>query len=137
MNKRLDMLTGSPALIFDPVPAKWISELFARFAATYGRLWSSSHDSENDLKLSVIAWSEDLAGLSRDDIRCGIANLAHKDDPKYPPNAYEFRELCVGNQASKWALQSYRPFKRVENGVRTKSVARKAMSDIKFQLGLS
>jgi len=47
---------------------------------------------ENGLAMFETEWAEGLAGLSGDDIRCGIAWV--RDNSDWPPSISEFRSAC-------------------------------------------
>ena len=75
----------SPAL-----PLAWVERLFARFSAMYGAkfldMWANV-----DKDMLKQAWTEDLAGLTPDEIRRGLEVCKTKT---FPPTLPEFIGFC-------------------------------------------
>lgn len=74
----------------NPLPLPWVERLFERFAAMYGGKFL---DLWRDMDVAAVksAWAEDLAGLTVDEIKSGLAAL--KTRP-WPPTLPEFIALC-------------------------------------------
>ena len=74
----------------DALPEAWIDSLFARMSAFYGArfadMWRGT-----DLDEVRRTWGRELAGLTRDELRAGVANLRTRF---FPPTLPEFIALC-------------------------------------------
>lgn len=73
-----------------PLPLPWVARLFERLSDMYGSLW---HDRWANMPMPRVmaTWAEDLADISVDELKAGLA--ACKTRP-YPPTLPEFRALC-------------------------------------------
>lgn len=60
-------------------------------ASTFGPIWISSYGKSDDG-----TWQKILSDLSQEQIACGVHALKHWQE-KYPPNAIQFRKLCLEN----------------------------------------
>ena len=84
-----------------PLPSAWVDRLFevfnARYGAKFADLWRDLDP--GDLKL---AWSEDLAGYSGDEIRRGLELSKTRT---WPPTLPEFMLLCrpLADSRADWA----------------------------------
>lgn len=58
-------------------------------ASTFGPVWISSYGKSDDG-----TWQKILSDLSDEQIACGVKALKHWQE-KYPPNAIQFRKLCI------------------------------------------
>lgn len=70
----------------------WLNNLFLRFGAIYGGLWSHDVASESGLLLKRLEWYGALAGFRHDVINSAI-NLTRTHFDK-PPSIKEFVDLC-------------------------------------------
>lgn len=74
----------------EAVPQSWVDNLFARMSALYGSkfadLWRST-----DLQQVRRTWGLELAGLSNDELRAGVAALRNRP---FPPTLPELIALC-------------------------------------------
>lgn len=70
--------------------SRWVEALHAKLAVRYGERWSRLY---SDLPIEVLRadWAEVLSGLKGDRIAYGLAHLP----PDAPPNAMQFRALCL------------------------------------------
>jgi len=82
--------TSSMSMPAKSCPLAWVERLFERLSGMYGArfadMWAGS-----DLEAVKAIWSEDLAGYSGEEIRCGIAACKSK---AWPPTLPEFLLLC-------------------------------------------
>lgn len=67
-----------------------VTFIFERMEYRYGDEWARKYKNIDMLKMAK-AWQIDLADLTLDEIKRGVA--ATKDE-KYPPNCPRFREMC-------------------------------------------
>lgn len=73
------------------LPLPWVERLFARFSVMYGKHWLEMW---NGIPMSAVmaAWSEDLAGVTADQIRKALDHC--KGNAKFPPTCPEFVAMC-------------------------------------------
>lgn len=72
-----------------PASSVWIDALFARLSARYGVAFQRQY-SEIDPAAVKADWANTLDRMSADAIRAALENL-----PDRPPNAGQFRRLCL------------------------------------------
>lgn len=83
-------LTPNSGKSTDSVPPQWIDRMFQRFAGMYGKHWL---DMWVGIDLAGVkqVWSEELAGLSPQEIAAGMEACKTRT---FPPTLPEFRSLC-------------------------------------------
>lgn len=94
MNAPLTPSTLKPGMSTDwpaeAVPQSWVDSLFARMSALYGSkfadLWRGT-----DLQQVRRTWGVELAGLTNDELRAGVAALRNRP---FPPTLPEMIALC-------------------------------------------
>jgi hypothetical protein len=99
----------------------------------YSHKWLSAIDTDELYALALDEWTMRLAGLTRAEIRNGIANLPSG----WPPSSIEFKELCVGDD--KHNTGAYKPFdkSRAIEQKPNKEIARAGMAEAKAMLGVT
>ena len=70
----------------------------------YTHRWLSALPSNELVVLAMEDWSEQLAGLTADQIKAGFDRL----DSEYPPSPVEFRRLCLNAQDKEHNTAAYR-----------------------------
>jgi len=78
------------------LPIHWTSELFKKWQGRYGHKWTSAI--EGIEKIAVTEWSEELAGVTGEQISYGLKEW--KED--WPPSAPEFRKCCLNQSKGDW-----------------------------------
>ena len=73
-------------------PEHPIWDVWAIMRDQYGAQWT--HGEEPSM-----GWVLALRDMSQEQLRNGVYNLSHREDTKWPPNAQEFRDLCLTNFA--------------------------------------
>lgn len=81
---------------------KLLDTLWTKMAELYGHRWTASFGMTPS---SDHAWASALAGLTGEQIACGLVALSERGDD-WPPSAPEFRKLCTGNSAESLGLPS-------------------------------
>lgn len=72
-----------------------MDELFARFAARYGRAWTTQcGTTDRAMALTHAEWAETLAGLTRAQVQHGLVIDAKRGD-QWPPSSPQFRAMCL------------------------------------------
>lgn len=74
----------------------WTTQLFKKFQARYGHKWVSAIQGIEEL--AVTEWSEQLAGLTGDQIKHGLDTWTED----WPPCAPEFRKCCLDQSDGDW-----------------------------------
>jgi hypothetical protein len=69
----------------------------------YPNTWKATYfesplDQSGNITTIAAEWVLQLTGLSNMEIKQGIDNLANRDNKAFPPNAMEFKDLCVGSE---------------------------------------
>lgn len=74
----------------DAVPQRWVDDLFARMSGMYG---SKFADLWRGVDLTVVRkmWGQELAKLSKDELKFGVQTLMSRP---FPPTLPEFVSLC-------------------------------------------
>jgi len=118
------------------LPAHWITELFKKWQGRYGNKWLSAI--EGIEKIAVAEWSEQLAGLTGEQIKHGLDSWTED----WPPSAPEFKKICLGHDEQKGLSHNtaaYREFKR-NNRLLEKQpdpeIAKSALDEMKEKLGI-
>jgi hypothetical protein len=80
-----------------PLPALWVERIFGRLLGIYGRQFSDKFSRmvgnvDAGMENAKQVWAEELAGFH--DMPESIAHALKNLDPKFPPSAIEFRDLC-------------------------------------------
>lgn len=75
--------------------ASWVDRLHTRLLARYGTAWVRKWDGV-DAGLMKADWAEVLHGITADGVRYALENLP----PDNPPNATQFRAICLAKPAS-------------------------------------
>lgn len=85
----MNQLTSQPN--HAELPDAWVTKLFARFAAMYGKHWL---DMWGDVPIAEVkaAWAADLGRFSGDQLRKALDHC--KSQCKFPPTLPEFVGLC-------------------------------------------
>lgn len=94
------------------LPASWVEKIFARLLGIYGRQFSDKFSRmvgniDAGMENAKQVWSEELAGFS--DHPEAIAHALKNLDPKFPPSALEFRELCRHAPRKETPALPYKP----------------------------
>jgi len=55
-------------------------------------------DEDGKLTPGACEWSSQLSTLTPTEIKKGIDNLLNREEKRFPPNAMEFKDLCLGNE---------------------------------------
>jgi len=116
------------------MPIHWISELFKKFQGRYGHKWASSI--EGIEKIAVNEWSEELDGVSGEQVAFGLKQW--KED--WPPSAPEFRKCCLNESNNEdWrhkgaAYKDYIPRDRQLTQKCTPEVAEDCLAKMKREL---
>jgi hypothetical protein len=55
----------------------------------------------NELTAVALDWVAQLKGIKKSEIKTGINALSNREEKRFPPNAMEFRELCIGSDNEK------------------------------------
>jgi hypothetical protein len=55
----------------------------------------------NKLTAVALDWVAQLKGIKKSEIKTGINALSNREEKRFPPNAMEFRELCIGSDNEK------------------------------------
>lgn len=84
-------LPAKPSETLPEIPKEWIDRLFARLWAWYGKAIEEKWGADIELAKSI--WREDLAGLSTEQLKAGMAHC--RDSCKFPPSLPEFRNICL------------------------------------------
>lgn len=80
------------------LPKSWISALFLRFQGRYGFKWLGGIEGiENE---AVTEWSEQLAGLTGEQIKKGLTDW----NGDWPPSSEEFKKCCLGKYTDEFKL---------------------------------
>jgi len=78
-----------------------LNELWGVMITKYGNAWKSEYFEApfKNGQLTILAseWSRELTGLTKNEVTNGINQLSERQEKRFPPNAMEFKELCVGN----------------------------------------
>jgi hypothetical protein len=74
----------------DPIPTRWVEDLFARLTAIVGSAMGTVYAGA-DPELVKSEWAEALAGFSAEEVKRGIAATRTR---RFPPNLPEFLHLC-------------------------------------------
>lgn len=77
------------------LPAAWVDHLFAKLGARYGVAFTRQY-ADVDPAMVKADWAEVLSGLSGDGIAYGLQHIP----ADRPPNAAQFRALCVARPAA-------------------------------------
>lgn len=72
-----------------------MNRLFAWFEGTYGRRWRSQFTRTDQIETHKAAWADMLGGLTEAQLRHGLDAIRDRT-PEWPPNAVDFRRLCLG-----------------------------------------
>lgn len=73
-----------------------LDELFARFAARYGRTWTNQYGtSDAAMAIAYAEWGETLGGLTRAQVQHGIKIDADRAS-EFPPSSPAFKAMCLG-----------------------------------------
>lgn len=131
ITRQQDTTTDSSERMPKQLPKKWIVKLFSKFQVIYSHKWLSAIDTDELLGLAMQEWAERLEGLSGEQISLGLSKLKGE----WPPTPHEFRELCEGSVIHK--TRAYKPFQKLLPQKTDPEIGRKALSDIKFQMGAS
>lgn len=92
-----------------------MAALFAKLQARYLHKWTSAIEG---IEGQVAAeWSEQLAGLTADQIKRGLDSWKEG----WPPSAPEFREACLGKRANEYGLDYVPEYYREENRITDRS----------------
>lgn len=96
----------SLALLLQPgLPDNWISALFSRMTAIYGRRWTDSfplngqQDPESVMSAAKAEWQSALIGVTGEQIKRGIEHC--RDKLTFPPSISQFLEAC-GATSGEW-----------------------------------
>ena len=73
------------------LPVSWVEKIFSRMHGIYGNQFAAKWDGISPDAVKQV-WAEELGGFS--DIPEAIAYALKNLDPKFPPSALEFRDLC-------------------------------------------
>jgi len=103
----------------------------------FGGSFTSNYGEEVDI---TGAWRATLNGISEAKIKNGLGNLAD-NETKYPPNATEFRALCL-RKRSPPVHPSHRQFKpelRIQKGTKEESraLAMKCLQEVRDNMNRS
>lgn len=77
------------------LPAAWVDHLFAKLGTRYGVAFTRQY-ADADPAMVKADWAEVLSGLSGDSIAYGLQHIP----VDRPPNATQFRALCIAKPAS-------------------------------------
>ena len=85
------------------LPSNVIKRLWAVMSVKFPTTWESAYnlspfDPKGNLTPVACEWSTQLASLSNEEIKTGLDALQFRNEKRFPPNAMEFRDLCVGNE---------------------------------------
>jgi hypothetical protein len=71
-------------------PSDWVDAIFARLTLAYGSRFRDQWDGQEPDHVKAY-WRTELRGITSGGVAHALAHL----DPSYPPNALQFRALCV------------------------------------------
>ena len=74
------------------------AELMNKYPSTWKRDYFASPYNQNKLTRKAQEWSDQITGLTPLELRQGIDALTNREEKVWPPNAMEFKELCLGNE---------------------------------------
>ncbi len=113
------------------LPASWVEKIFARLLGIYGRQFSDKFSRmvgnvDAGMENAKQVWAEELAGFGDqpDAIAYALKNL----DPRFPPSALEFRELCRHAPRKEAPSLPYKP--SVEDIERQREMANSASAAV-------
>lgn len=117
-----------------PIRHAWIAQIFKKFQVRYGHKWSSFIDGIEEL--AVQEWSEQLSGLTGDEIKYGLDTW--KED--WPPSSVEFVKCCK-QQSGAWqhntaAYKEYVPRDRQLTHKCDPEKAESAIKHMRKEIGL-
>lgn len=89
------------------MPTKWLDALWLKMSAIYPA-WNNivglhpyvlddQGEPTTELSAKGAVWSQELANLTGEQIKQGLANLKNRSEKSFPPTVFEFVELCTGN----------------------------------------
>ena len=108
--------------------------IFKKFQARYLHRWTSAIQGIEEV--AVKEWGEELSGLNPEQIQNGLLNLP----VVWPPNAQEFRVLCVGEPEPARLDSSHRETRKsrlIESDDRKeekKNIAKSAVDEMRLKL---
>lgn len=116
------------------MPQHWITELFKKFQARYIHKWVSAIQGIEEQ--AVKEWSEQLSGLTGDEIKRGLDEWTED----WPPSAPEFVKCCKGKGGSRQhntaAHKEYIPRGRQLTKKCDPDKAKSALDEMKKTVGL-
>lgn len=104
-----------------------MSALFSKFQVRYGAKWTSALSSPELIRLAVTEWSEQLAGVTGEQVRRGLAVW----DEDWPPSSPQFRKACLGSAGSLHNTAAYRPFVALPQPPRDVVLGRDALAGMR------
>ena len=117
------------------LPIHWTAELFKKFQARYGHKWVSAMDGIE--KVAVKEWSEQLAGITGEQIAFGLDNW----NEDWPPSSVEFKKCCLDKLGKdEESTRQTNTFIALPPAVRleeNKDMVNEARNEIKKKLGIS
>ncbi len=82
-------------------PAEWVDAVFARLSLAYGVRFTQQWEGLNPEHVKA-SWRRELDGITSRGIAYALQHLPRD----YPPNAMQFRALCVGAPTAQQALKA-------------------------------
>jgi len=80
------------------LPDTWVLALFKKFQARYLHKWTSAIEGIEEVAVSE--WSEELSGVTGDQVKVGLTNLPSN----WPPTAGGFKDLCLKKGVNEYGL---------------------------------
>lgn len=95
-----------------------INRLWAVMLIKFPTTWESAFfkspfKPDGNLTNVAIEWDFQLSGLTTDEIKSGIDALVTRTEKRFPPNAMEFKALCIGEE---WENVADAIFDRLHTG---------------------
>lgn len=104
-----------------------MSALFSKFQVRYGAKWTSALSSPELIRLAVTEWSEQLAGVTGEQVRRGLAVWAED----WPPSSPQFRKACLGASGNLHNTAAYKPFVALPRPPRDMALAGDALEGMR------
>lgn len=108
---------------------KHIDLLWQVMTRTFGNTWTSSFGAVDDG-----TWLKILDGVTPRQVAHGLDEMRKTWAGAFPPNALQFRELCVDAPALVESRAMYKPYKRLPSPNADKETAKKALGEAREKL---
>ena len=109
---------------------KWVSALFSKFQVRYGHKWTSAMPSPELIRLGVCEWSEQLAGLTGEQVKKGLNSWSSD----WPPSCTEFRSACLNKGGDLHKFGAYKLFKKLPKPAGDRDIAASHLANMKMWL---